>query len=348
MTEPLPLIRRAWPDQAKGFGILLVVIGHAWRGLQAAGLLPEGALFQTIDRLIYAFHMPLFFFLSGLFFESTLRRAPLAFLRMRWSQILWPLMLWTWIFFAFKGVAGSLANHPADWQSFPFWPFPPREQFWFFWALFLIQGAAYLALAPLARRGLLSPARLGLAWLCASALVLLPFGPWFPAEWVGPACRYAGHFCLGLLAARWLLSPHRGPGVGLALGLFLASEALALALPATPLGDMLPAIGALAGVVLVFRALEGRRGGGAGAGLARAPRPGFGGDLCRPCALFGGAAHPAGEMRGGVGAAAHGARHGDRCDRAAGACGGAGALRVDGAFRPARPCPEIPPVLTPA
>lgn len=56
--------RHAWVDATKGVAIILVVIGHAWRGIDAAGLLqtaPAG-LFNVIDARIYAFHMPLFFY----------------------------------------------------------------------------------------------------------------------------------------------------------------------------------------------------------------------------------------------------------------------------------------------
>lgn len=46
--------RIAWIDTAKGIGIFFVVLGHA---------LPDGHLTATV---IWTFHMPLFFFLSGL------------------------------------------------------------------------------------------------------------------------------------------------------------------------------------------------------------------------------------------------------------------------------------------
>ena len=61
-------------DSAKGIGIILVVFGHAWRGAFGAGLIPNTVLFGAIDAGIYAFHMPLFFFLSGLLFLETLRK----------------------------------------------------------------------------------------------------------------------------------------------------------------------------------------------------------------------------------------------------------------------------------
>jgi fucose 4-O-acetylase-like acetyltransferase len=49
---PAPRLQRiAWIDVARGIGILLVVLGHLDSGLSS--------------RIIYAFHMPFFFFLSG-------------------------------------------------------------------------------------------------------------------------------------------------------------------------------------------------------------------------------------------------------------------------------------------
>lgn len=47
-------------DVARGLGILLVVLGHNWIVFH-----PKGELFD----LIYSFHLPLFFFLSGIFFR---------------------------------------------------------------------------------------------------------------------------------------------------------------------------------------------------------------------------------------------------------------------------------------
>lgn len=51
--------RIEWVDIAKGFGIILVVIGHMVKGNGIVG------------QYIWAFHMPLFFFLSGMFMRPT-------------------------------------------------------------------------------------------------------------------------------------------------------------------------------------------------------------------------------------------------------------------------------------
>jgi fucose 4-O-acetylase-like acetyltransferase len=49
--------RIEWVDTAKGIGILLVILGHT-------------ILLPFISVPIYAFHMPLFFLLSGLFIKA--------------------------------------------------------------------------------------------------------------------------------------------------------------------------------------------------------------------------------------------------------------------------------------
>jgi len=144
-------------DTAKGLGIVLVVFGHAWRGVQGAGLLADGPLFSAVDQMIYAFHMPLFFFLSGLLFLEILQKAePGSFAVTRAVRLLWPFVLWTWVFFGFKWAAGPIVNEPVVMSDFPLWPFPPYEHLWFLWALWLCQMVAmagYLVLRPFVQPG---------------------------------------------------------------------------------------------------------------------------------------------------------------------------------------------------
>ena len=47
--------RIAYIDKAKGVAILLVILGHCC-----------GSVEEPINRFVLSFHMPLFFFLSGL------------------------------------------------------------------------------------------------------------------------------------------------------------------------------------------------------------------------------------------------------------------------------------------
>lgn len=51
-----------WVNIARGFGIILVVIGHALTDTLGC---KDGSVSKLIFDIIYSFHMPLFFFLSG-------------------------------------------------------------------------------------------------------------------------------------------------------------------------------------------------------------------------------------------------------------------------------------------
>nr|WP_276330832.1 acyltransferase family protein [Serratia inhibens] len=66
-------MREAWVDYAKGIGIILVVFDHVNRGLYSANIHLSESFYQLTDSVIYSFHIPLFFFLSGLFFCPVIR-----------------------------------------------------------------------------------------------------------------------------------------------------------------------------------------------------------------------------------------------------------------------------------
>src|SRR5436189_2620599 len=84
-----------WADAARGFGISLVVVGHVWRGLEKAAIIPANAVFFAVDRAIYSFHMPLLFFISGLFFyPSIARHTTFDFVVARFARLIWPLIIW--------------------------------------------------------------------------------------------------------------------------------------------------------------------------------------------------------------------------------------------------------------
>ena len=63
-----------WIDYAKGIGIFLVVIGHVCRGLTSGSILSP-LVAKSIDQWIYAFHMPIFFFLSGLLIQRSVSKS---------------------------------------------------------------------------------------------------------------------------------------------------------------------------------------------------------------------------------------------------------------------------------
>ena len=93
--------RELWVDYCKAIGIILVVYGHVARGIHHAGLEINETFFRVVDIIIYSFHMPLFFFLSGLFFYRSLsKRSFIGFFNHKLDYILYPYILWS----IFQGV----------------------------------------------------------------------------------------------------------------------------------------------------------------------------------------------------------------------------------------------------
>lgn len=234
-------------DVAKGLGIILVVIGHAWRGLDTAGMIGDPDLFRLIDRLIYNFHMPLFFLLSGMTFQAWALRRPLAeAASSRFTRLIWPLILWTYLFTAARLAAGDAANTQAGgWQSLAFLPLPPRDHFWFLWALFL-QHLAVLGLIRLVTGPLSAPAWATLATLAVLASSLTPVGL---NAWTVGALTYAGAFLAGLALGQTPWRPAGPAASGLAALAFVSLQALCFLLPQTLLTAQ------LLGIALSFAAL---------------------------------------------------------------------------------------------
>lgn len=200
-AEASPKTRDLSLDVAKGLGIILVVIGHAWRGLDSAGMIGDPDLFRLVDTLIYNFHMPLFFLLSGMTFEAWALKRPAAEAAIsRVTRLLWPLVLWTYIFYAARLAAGDAANTQVQGvESLLFFPLPPRDHFWFLWALFL-QHLLALALIRMVGRPLGTATWAGLAVLVVIGSSITPVGL---NAWTVGAATYAGAFLTGLA-----LGPH--------------------------------------------------------------------------------------------------------------------------------------------
>ncbi|WP_022702992.1 acyltransferase family protein [Pseudorhodobacter ferrugineus] len=136
-------------DVVKAVAIIFVIIGHTWRGLNTAGMIPDAALFARIDAAIYLFHMPVFFFLSGLFFSA--RRPWPDFLQNRAILLLWPMLLWGWIDAGLKSAAGiPIKGHVYSAAEVVLSVLPPVGIFWFLYTLFILHVIAW-ALARLPR-----------------------------------------------------------------------------------------------------------------------------------------------------------------------------------------------------
>lgn len=128
--------RDRWVDYAKGIGILLMVYAHVARGLVSASIGLDDPTWRMIDSVIYTFHMPLFFFLSGLFFYGSLqKRGVQALVLTKVDTILYPYIVWSLL----QGTAEVLLSRYTN-GSVGFAQvlnlLEPRAQFWFLYALF--------------------------------------------------------------------------------------------------------------------------------------------------------------------------------------------------------------------
>lgn len=131
--------RSDWVDVAKAIGIFLVVLAHTYRGV-----LDSGAHFPrfmaTIDSVIYTFHMPLFFFISGIFFVKSIEKRSLAqFVISKVDTVAYPYLIWGTLqglliaFLSAKGIANQAITYR---EVLMFWK--PLGQFWFLHDLFYI------------------------------------------------------------------------------------------------------------------------------------------------------------------------------------------------------------------
>lgn len=135
--------RFQWIDFAKGVGIILVVYGHVARGIVNAGIPYTGYNHGMFDRFLYSFHMPLFFFLSGLMFVESLKkygRMGLAFRRV--DALLYPYLVWSVLQGGIEVLLSSFTNSSLSFTDVSTHILVPRAQFWFLYALFFVSVAA--------------------------------------------------------------------------------------------------------------------------------------------------------------------------------------------------------------
>lgn len=131
-----PSSRALWLDYAKGIGIVLVVIGHVVRGLMNASLIANVRPYEVVDTFIYAFHMPLFFFLSGLLLHRALQKDLPTILVRKAKTVLYPYLIWSLLQGGIAVALSKYVNNSYTFRDLLLIPIIPIEQFWFLYALF--------------------------------------------------------------------------------------------------------------------------------------------------------------------------------------------------------------------
>lgn len=180
-------------DIAKGIGIVLVVIGH----YEPAD---SPAWYVEFVRFIYGFHMPLFFFIAGFFYDrSTRKESYRSFVWGKFQRLMVPYFILSWalvgVKLLFEGV--MRVDHPVTLDTlYQLFYLPKAGYFlWFVYALFLV-----FCIVPFFKAGkrlvLLTILALGLAfWISAPMYFCLR-----------PLCMHFIFFVVGMWVSRvvWL------------------------------------------------------------------------------------------------------------------------------------------------
>lgn len=130
--------RVQWVDYAKGIGILLVVIYHVWKGLFTP-LRIDPQLASNVDRALEMTHMPVFFFVAGLFLMRSIQKGTRVFVIEKLRTIIWPYLIWSTVAVIALGVMAKITHSPSE---IPLSSLPmrlalrPVNEFWFLYVLF--------------------------------------------------------------------------------------------------------------------------------------------------------------------------------------------------------------------
>lgn len=176
---------------AKGIGISLVVLGH---------YLPEKSpdYWKFINNLVYSFHMPLFFWISGYLLSFVSPENYLSFVQKKATRLMIPFFSVAFLFFCLKLIPSLFIEleHPITFGSLSEILIRPVRSYmpllWFVYTLFIIT-LIYPILEWILKR------RTSILWLCI-ALSFLPMTSYFSLNLVFENLPYFA--CGALLSAR--------------------------------------------------------------------------------------------------------------------------------------------------
>jgi fucose 4-O-acetylase-like acetyltransferase len=164
-------------DALKGFAIFCVLWGHSLQDLRN-----EADFFHNqVFAFIYAFHMPLFFMISGFFFASSLKLGYKEFLLKKSKQLLFPSLIWT-VFYVLLDLAERIYHHDTNYMMSLHLLIPSYHPLWFLTELFISYLLVYVCM-KIAKK----------AWVaCLLSIVFVLFAPYcrfqnflLPFFWIG-------------------------------------------------------------------------------------------------------------------------------------------------------------------
>lgn len=130
--------RNYYIDCLKGFGLLLVVIGHVFDGYIRSGMFADSySTMCVIYNIIYAFHMPLFFIISGYVFRMAYfkdgRVKPSLNIQIKNTIAIY--IIFSVLFGLFKIVCGKYTNSDLSFKDLLMIWLKPIAPYWYLYVL---------------------------------------------------------------------------------------------------------------------------------------------------------------------------------------------------------------------
>ena len=185
-------------DAVKGIAILLVILGHSF----CVYPIDLTASLGNIQKVIYSFHMPLFFIASGFVYRRAASMGELAAKKCR--RLFVPWLAFSVLSLALRVVFSSFTHHGAVDVAEALWGIVQGRSYWFLYSLMCL-----LLLCQLVRRD-------WALWLLAAAGVALGLWcdlPGFEPFTLGRTAYYLPFFVFGTLLRRKI----EGEGGGIPL-----------------------------------------------------------------------------------------------------------------------------------
>lgn len=165
--------RVQWVDVAKGIGIILVVFGHVLRGLASSGIMQSSGYVKLLDDVIYSFHMPLFFFISGMLLKSAIGKYSVdSFFFSKLKTLAYPFFVWSLLQGGMLLLLSKYTSRHVSVADILSFPIHPIEQFWFLYALFFISTTFFFIHKAM---GMFASEQICTAILLLACFVLYPF-----------------------------------------------------------------------------------------------------------------------------------------------------------------------------
>ncbi len=145
--------RVEYVDALKGFAIICVVLGHVIESYMTSAVWPElNAGLHGVFNVIYSFHMPLFFAISGYVYslvyfdsEGVVKKQKIKshLIDLVWIYLVFNILMW-----AFKYVGGDGVNKPVGISNLLMIWAVPMATFWYLYVLVVL----YIIFVPVLQK----------------------------------------------------------------------------------------------------------------------------------------------------------------------------------------------------